>query len=684
MGRKMNNTYSEEEIERLPFMDKNLDLEKRVEDLLGRLTIEEKFKLSSGRFMWQTKPIKRLGVKPFIMYDGPHGVRPDTMREIKSTYFPSAICRAATWNPKLSYDFGKAVAEEVREVGAHMLLAPGINIHRTPMNGRTFEYQTEDPYLNKVLAVATVKGIQSQRIAACVKHFICNNQETNRLTVSSEVSERALQEMYLPAFKATVLEADAWSFMTCYNKVNGIYGSENINLLRERLMGEWGFRGFTVSDWNATAFTNTAGCVKAGLSLEMPTAKKYNKSKMIKAFREGQFGVDNLNDNIRRLIRVMLLVGLYDDEKAIPKGSRNTPEHQAIARKIAEEGIVLLKNENASLPLNINKIKKIAVLGPNKNYKLVGDDFLSGGGSSVNFPPYEISPLEGLKEKCLNRVEVTNVPSEADATIIFAGLNHDSGKDAEGEDKNSFELPSEQIELIQKTSKECSNTIIVLINGSPIAMNSWIDSVSSVVEAWYGGMEAGKAIASVIFGDTNPSGKLTITFPKRLSDSPAHVSKRTFPGDDKVYYDEGIFVGYRHFDARDIAPLFPFGFGLSYTTFSYDNLVINKNRIRGDDVIKISVDITNSGIVGGKEIVQLYVQDVESSVERPIKELKRFEKVFLHPNETKTVIFELIKEDFSFYDEIGNSWIVENGEFNILVGSSSRDILLQGVVEYLE
>ena len=683
MGRKMNNTYSEEEIQRLPFMDKNLDLEKRVEDLLGRLTLEEKFKLSSGRFMWHTKPIKRLGVKPFTMYDGPHGVRADTMGENKSTYFPSAICRAATWNTKLSYDFGKAVAEEVRDLGAHMLLAPGINIHRTPMNGRTFEYQTEDPYLNKVLAVATVKGIQSQRVAACVKHFICNNQETNRFTVSSEVSERALQEIYLPAFKATVLEADAWSFMTCYNKVNGIYGSESINLLRERLMGEWGFRGFTVSDWNATDFTNTAGCVKAGLSLEMPTAKKYNKSKMIKAFREGQFGVDNLNDNIRRLIRVMLLVGLYDDEKAIPKGSRNTPEHQALARKIAEEGIVLLKNENASLPLNINKIKKIAVLGPNKNYKLVGDDFLSGGGSSVNFPPYEISPLEGLKEKCLNRVEVTNVPSEADATIIFAGLNHDPGKDAEGEDKNSFELPSEQIELIQKTSKECSNTIIVLINGSPIAMNSWIDSVSSVVEAWYGGMEAGNTIASVIFGDTNPSGKLTITFPKRLSDSPAHVSKRTFPGDDKVYYDEGIFVGYRHFDARDIAPLFPFGFGLSYTTYSYENLMIDKNKIRSDDEIKVSVDVTNSGSVEGKEIVQLYVQDVESSVERPIKELKRFEKVFLHPNETKTVLFELKKEDLSFYNETVNSWIVENGTFKILVGSSSRDIQLQGEIEYI-
>jgi len=680
----MNEEYSEDQIQRLPFMDKNLDLEKRVEDLLGRLTLEEKFKLSSGRRMWHTKPIKRLGVKPFTMYDGPHGVRADTRGEITSTFFPSAICRAATWNPKLSYDFGKAVAEEVREVGAHMLLAPGINIQRTPMNGRTFEYQTEDPYLNKVLAVATVKGIQSQRIAACVKHFVCNNQETNRVTVSSEVSERALQEIYLPAFKATVLEADAWSFMTCYNKVNGIYGSENINLLRERLMGEWGFRGFTVSDWNATANTNTAECVKAGLSLEMPTAKKYNKTNMRKAFQEGEFTEEDLNDNIRRLIRVMFLVGLYDDEKTVPKGSRNTPEHQTLARKIAEEGIVLLKNENASLPLNIKNIKKIAVLGPNANLRIEGGDIMSSGGSSFNFPPYKISPLDGLKEKCLNQVELTKIPSEADVTIIFAGLNHDHGMDAEGEDRKSFELPREQIELIQKTANECANTIIVLINGSPLAMSSWIDDVSSVIEAWYGGMEAGKAIANVIFGDTNPSGKLTITFPKTLPDSPAHISKRTFPGDDKVYYDEGIFVGYRHFDTKDIEPLFPFGFGLSYTTFSYENLMIDKIKIKNNDVIKASIDVTNSGKIEGKEIVQLYVQDVESSVERPAKELKRFEKVSLHPNETKTVIFELKKEDFSFYNETVNSWVVENGTFNILVGSSSRDIRLQEEIEYLE
>jgi len=679
----MNENYSEEEIRNLPFRNLTLDLEKRVEDLLSRLTLEEKFKLSAGRMMWHTKPIKRLGIKPFTMYDGPHGVRPGSTSEVKTTYFPSAICRASTWDSKLSYEFGKAVAEEVREVGAHMLLAPGINIQRTPMNGRTFEYQTEDPFLNKELAVMTVKGIQSQKIAACVKHYICNNQETKRFTVSSEVSDRALEEIYYPAFKATVEEADAWSFMTCYNKVNGIYGSENYNLIKETLMKKWGFRGFAVSDWNGTAFTETAECVKAGLSLEMPMAKILTKRKMTKALNEGKFTIDDINDNIRRLLRVMFLVGLFDDETTLPKGSRNTLEHQKLARNIAEDGIVLLKNEGSLLPIKVEKVKKIAVIGPNKNFRLGEKGILSGGGgSSINYPPYEISPLEGLMEKCKNKIEIIETPSNADLAIIFAGLNHNNGMDAEGQDKELFDLPLEQVKLIKETIRENPRTIVVLINGSPINMDDWINQVPSVVEAWYGGMEAGTAIANVLFGDVNPSGKLTMTFPKKLSDSPAHVSKRTYPGDDKVYYDEGIFVGYRHFDTKDISPLFPFGFGLSYTTFSYKNLIINKKRIKNEDVIKVTVDVTNSGKVEGKEIVQLYIQDLESSIERPTKELKRFEKVLLNPNETKTVVFELKKEDFAYYNDNVSSWIVETGLFNILVGSSSRDIRLQGEIEY--
>ena len=631
--------------------------------------------------MWHTKTIRRLGIKKFTMYDGPHGVRPDREGKIKTTYFPSGICRAATWNVELSKKFGIAIAQEIRDVGAHMLLAPGINIQRTPMCGRTFEYQTEDPYLNKKLAIAVVKGIQSQKVAACIKHFICNNQETNRFTSSSEVSERALQEIYYPAFKAAVQEADAWSIMSCYNKVNGIYGSEHEHLLREVLMGEWGFRGFVVSDWVATRYTtSTESSINAGLTLEMPTAIKYNIFRLAQAYKDGRFTEETLNDNIRRLLRVMFLVGLFDDENTLPKGSRNTHEHQALAREIVEEGIVLLKNERRILPLDMKKIKEIAVIGPTANKKTY-----LGGGSSSNFPPYEIKPIVGIEEKCKDKVEIISSPSEADITVIFAGLRHQEGMDIEGEDKVSFNLPEDQISLITKTVKENPNTIVVLTGGSPVSMIEWIDKVPAVIQAWYGGMEAGNAIANILFGDINPSGKLPITFPKKLSDSPAHGSERTYPGDEnlRVFYEEGIFIGYRHFDRKSIEPLFPFGHGLSYTKFNYDNLEISHDKVSHGETFNIIFDIMNSGERLGAEVVQLYIQDVECSVERPLKELKGFKKVKLTPNEKKTIKFELTKEDLSFFDENTNSWKAEKGQFNILIGSSSRDIRLQGEIEYI-
>ncbi len=669
----------ETDLSKLPFRDSSLDLEKRVDDLIKRLNLNEKFKLCAGRRFWYVPPIRRLGIKSFEMHDGPHGVRVDTEGKIQATYFPSAICRAATWNPVLSKEFGVAIAQEVRDVGAHMLLAPGINIQRTPMCGRTFEYQTEDPYLNKKLAVAVVEGVQSQRIAACIKHFICNNQETNRFTVSSEINDRALQEIYFPGFKAAVQEADAWSIMSSYNKINGIYASEHIHLLREVLMKEWGFRGFVVSDWGATrTTTSTESCINSGLTLEMPTPNKYTLTKMKQAFEDGKFTEEVLNDNVRRLLRVMFLVGLFDDEDSLPQGSRNTSEHQLLARKIAEEGIVLLKNEGKILPLNIEKFKKIAVIGVNANKKT----FL-GAGSSTNFPPYEITPLEGIKEKCKEQIEIIDTPSEADVNLIFTGLKHKAGMDVEGEDKKSFNLPSDQIELITKTIKENPNTIVILINGSPVSMIEWIDKVPVVIEAWYGGMENGNAIANTLFGEINPSGKLPITFPKKLSDSPAHVSERTYPGDEKVFYDEGIFVGYRHFDTRNIEPLFPFGYGLSYTKFSYENFKLDKEKISGDETVIVSVDVINSGEYSGTEVVQLYIQDVGCSVERPLKELKGFKRVKLKPNERKTIKFELKKEDLSFFDENNNCWKAEKGLFNILIGSSSRDIRLQGEIEYL-
>jgi beta-glucosidase len=669
---------SKDELLKLVFMNSNLNIEERVEDLLNRLTLDEKFTLLSGEHWWYTKPIKRLGINSFAMHDGPHGVRVDNKGEIRSTYFPSAICRAATWNPKLSHKFGVAIAKEVRDVGAHMLLAPGINIQRTPMCGRTFEYQTEDPYLNKILAVETVKGIQSQRIAACVKHFICNNQETNRFTVSSEVSERALHEIYYPAFKAAIKEADAWSIMSCYNKVNGIYGSEHKHLLREVLMGEWGFRGFVVSDWGATrTSTCTEGLINAGLTLEMPTEDKYKPSNLEQAFDEGKFTEEILNDNIKRLLRVMFLVGLFDDYSTLPKGSRNTSEHQNLARRIAEEGIVLLKNEKNILPLNLEKTKKITLLGPMLDRRTYLE-----GGSSTNFPPYEIKPLEGLTEKCKGKIQIVESPSEADVTIIFAGLRHKRGMDTEGKDRNSFKLPSPQIELITNTVEENPNTIVVL-TGTPVSMDKWIEKVPAILQLWYAGMEAGNALAAIIFGESNPSGKIPISFPKKLSDSPAHVSEQTFPGDKEVFYDEGIFVGYRHFDTKNIEPQFPFGHGLSYTTFIYENLNLSNKEIERDEILTVSVDIINSGDRNGAEVVQLYIQDVESTIERPLKELKGFKKVDLKPNEKVTISFDISKDDLSFYSEKVRKWVAEKGEFNILIGSSSRDIRLEDKFEYL-
>jgi len=675
----MNEEFSKEELLNLPYMNSNFSVEERVKDLLSRLTLKEKFKLSAGRQMWYTKPIRRLGIKSFAMHDGPHGVRVDNQGKTQSTYFPSAICRASTWNPKLSENFGIAIAQEVRDVGAQMLLAPGINIHRTPMCGRTFEYQTEDPYLNKKLVIPVVKGIQSQRIAACVKHFICNNQEINRFTINSEVSERALQEIYFPAFKAAVQEANAWSFMSSYNKINGIYGSEHHHLLREVLMKNWGFIGFVVSDWNATNLTSsTESCINAGLSLEMPMQQKYLPTKMKNAFDKGKFTEEILNDNIKRLLRVMFLTGLFDDESTLPQGSRNTKEHQNLAREIAEEGLVLLKNEGNLLPLNMEKLSKIAVIGPNANLQTY-----LGGGSSTNFPPYEITPLKGLQTKCEGKIEITDTPANADVALIFAGLKHIKGMDAEGFDKNTFNLPQEQIDLIEKTVDENSNTVVIIVAGSPVSMIEWMEKVPVVMYAWYGGMEAGNALSALIFGEVNPSGKLPITFPKYLSDSPAHASKRTYPGDENVYYEEGIFVGYRYFDSKNIESLFPFGYGLSYTTFVYENLRLDKEKISGDELVTITVDIINSGDCSGAEVVQLYIQDIVSSIERPIKELKGFKKIKLKPGEKSNVMFTIGKRDLSFFDENSRSWKTEEGEFNILIGSSSRDIRLKCKIEYI-
>jgi beta-glucosidase len=673
----------------LPFRNDNLSDIERVKDLLSRLTIEEKFKLLTSHpklGFYSTTPIKRWGIPKFGLTDGPLGVAYHSSSRTKCTRFPATIALAATWNRNLSDEFGLALGREIRSIGKHILLAPGINIDRTPLCGRTFEYFSEDPYLTKEMAIPIVKAIQSLRIGACIKHYAANNQERDRRICSSEIDERTLHEIYLRAFEAVVKEADPWSVMACYNKVNGVYGCENKTLIRDILMDTWGFKGFIMSDWGATRNCESAeSCVNAGLSLEMPWPLKYKTKSLRQAYDEGKFSDEILDDLVGRYLRAMMLTGAFDNEATLPKGARNTLEHQDLAKRMAEEAMVLLKNNGNILPLDITSIETIALLGPNLKKKF--GKFLSGGSSAV-VPPYEITPLEGMKEKCKGQIKIISDPVKADIAIIFAGLNHSRGNDAETKDRESMELPDKQIKRIKQTAALNPNTIVVLISGSPLEMDGWLEDVPVVLEAWYGGMEAGRAIANVLFGDITPSGKLPITFPKNLLDSPAHSSgpSRTYPGDDerRVFYDEGIFVGYRWFDEKDIEPLFPFGFGLSYTEFEYRNLEIDQHTISdSDNIIHATLEIENVGEYQGKEIIQLYYTDLDVSVPRPPKELASFEKVELKPGETKTADLVLKAYDFAFYDIIGNDWKIEPGEFKLLVGPSSRNICLKSEFEYI-
>ncbi len=676
-------------IDNLPFKDVGLGIEARVEDLLKRLTTDEKLKLCEGKNFCFTHPIKRLGIPSLGITDGPHGVAPHGTGWKKNTFFSCGILMGATWNPALLEEFGAAVGRECRACGRQVELGPGMNIHRSPLCGRNFEYLSEDPYLAKKLAPATIRGLQSQRVAACAKHYACNDQETRRMTISAEVSERALREIYLPAFEASVRDGDAWTFMCCYNRLNGVYGAESKDLITNRLRNEWGFKGFEMSDWGATTHaSSTEACVNAGLSLDMHVTIqkpwiKMSSSKLRRAFAAGKFTEEVLNENMRRLLRVMFLVGLFDDPATLPKGERNTPGHQALARKLASDGMVLLKNDKNILPLDMDKIKKLAVIGPfvRKKTAVRGKleviNIMNAGGSSTVMPPFEITPLQGITDKCAGKVEIVKSPAGADAAIVVVGIGHAPGGDDEGYDRKRLDLTTKQVKLIQETVAQNPNTIVVLVNGSPVSMDGWVDKVPVVLEAWYGGMEAGHAIADILFGDVNPSGKLPTTFPKKLSDSPAHASgsKRTWPGvDGKVYYDEGIFVGYRYFDKEGIEPLFPFGHGLSYTTFEYGSVKASKANLSGDEGYKVSVDVKNTGQRAGAEIVQLYVQDVEASVPRPPKELKGFRKVFLKPGEQATVTLDISKADLSFFDEKQGKWVAEPGKFVLHVGTSSCDI----------
>lgn len=809
-----------------PYKNPKLAVEKRVDDLLSKMTTAEKIDLLSGKDGGQLMDIPRLGIPSLKVTDGPHGVG----WGVKSTCFPPDISMASSWNPDLIYQVGQALGDETRAAGRHVLLGPCINIHRTPLGGRNFESFGEDPYLAGRMAVAYIKGVQSRRIGTSIKHFACNNQEWDRGTINVDIDERALREIYLPAFRAGVTEADPWTLMGAYNKVRGKWCCENPFLLNDILKNEWGFKGLVVSDWHATH--TTVDSANAGLDLEMPgRGANFNQEKFGAALKAGEVTEVTIDDKVRRILRVLFLAGLFDSPDSLPQGVINTPEHRDLARRLAEESITLMKNDRNVLPFDIKRVKKLAVIGPNAVTAHLG-----GGGSSTvqPDPALTVTPLAGIRRLCGTNVEVvyaqgcgsiavnpvpteyltppgakegehglkaeyfanmklegepaitridpnidfnwgggspdpaipvdnfsarwtgkmtvpasgvynlglcaddgfrlfidgklfidhwidywgqaitqeitleagrsydirieyfenlggalaqfgwtrspTNVLAEAiaaaksaDAVVVFAGLS--PVYEGEGFDRRDLKLPQDQNDLVDAITRAVPNAVVVLNGGTPVEMDPWLTNAAALVETWYSGQMGGDAIANVLFGKVNPSGKAAFTFPKKLEDNPSFGN---YPGSDGVvHYKEGVFVGYRYYDTKNVEPLFPFGHGLSYTTFEYGDLKID-GKIDNGLKINVSLTIKNTGKREGAEVVQLYVRDVESSVERPVKELKAFKKINLKPGEKQAVSFTLSERDLAFYSVERKRWVAEPGEFEMLVGSSSRDIRLKG------
>ena len=677
-------------------------IEERIEDLISAMTLEEKFGFLSGNTNFTMKPIPRLGIPEFGMTDGPHGCGKHSANGTKNTYFPAAIGIAASWNTEMAETYGKALAQETKAVGRHVILAPGMNICRTPINGRTFEYLSEDPFLNAELSVRLVRGIQSEKISACIKHFCCNNYEIARRFGSSNVNERALEEIYWPSFKRAIQEGEAWMMMGSYNRVNGKWVYENPDLMANKVCGDWGFKYAIVSDWFAThTLRDPAIAIKSKLSIEMPQAIVYKKSRLQKAFSAGQFTEEELNDCIRRSLRVIFNTWTMNPDPN-DKGSRNTPEHLELARQMAEESFVLLKNQNNVLP--IQKGKKIFLGGKFADYNFAPTLY---GGSSAVSPPEFKTLRQWMREIIGSSIQFVNKAKEADYAIIATGFTHAFFEDAEGSDRKSIRLKQKFVNEILNTSKENPNTIVVLFGGSACEMDPWLEKIAGLLVVWQPHQMGGAAITNVLFGMTCPSGKLPITFPKKLEDVPAHSPKnkdRGYPSfkygilrmalheqiyiknfakhalRPEVYYDEGIYVGYRHYDTNKVDPLFPFGFGLSYTDFEYSNLSIDKKSVSIDDSITISVEIKNKGQYRGAEIIQVYFHDQESELDRPEKELCGFTKMWLEAGEKKTGKITVPIKQLRYYNLDEKQWILESGAIDILVGSSSRDIKLKETI----
>lgn len=680
------------------YLDPQQPVDTRVEDLLSRLTLEEKISLIHADSKFTTAAIPRLGIPRRWLDDGPHGVRedigPDTWAPAGrtddfSTAMPAGICLAATWNPELGYQEGQAIGQEARARGKDIMLGPGVNILRTPLCGRNFEYLGEDPFLSGRMCTGYIRGEQSQDVSSCVKHFALNNQETQRGSINVEVDERALREIYLPAFHAAVADGGVWCVMGAYNQLRGQHCCHNDYLLNGILKNEWGFKGLVMSDWDGTH--DTAQAAQHGLDLEMGTDTNYDKYYLAEPYlngiKSGEYPLAGLDEKVRRNLRVIIATHVLDSHRA--PGSLNTASHQAVARRVAEEGIVLLKNERHILPLDASRLKTIAVIGENATRL-----HAHGGDSSGIKAFYETTPLAGIVNLAGGQVNVIYAEGyrkggdqgladravaaarQADVVIYVGGLNHDKGFDCEGADRQDLKLPYGQDTLIQRIAAANPNTVVVL-EGTMVEMGAWLDQVPGVLQAWYPGMEGGNALARVLFGAVNPSGKLPATFPKQLSDSPAHATgdPANYPGTNgTVNYPEGLLVGYRWFDTKNIEPQFPFGFGLSYTTFRYDHMSLVPGT---NDTVLVRFEITNTGKVAGSEVAQVYVHEKNPRLFRPEKELKGFQKVLLQPGETRTVNIPLHCEAFEYYDDNRKAWVMQSDDFDILVGSSSRDIRLR-------
>ncbi|MBQ9462455.1 MAG: glycoside hydrolase family 3 C-terminal domain-containing protein [Bacteroidales bacterium] len=711
-------------------------IEERIAEVLPQLTIEEKVAMTHAQSKFSSRGVPRLGIPEVWCTDGPHGIRPEVLWDDwnqagwtndSCTAFPALSCLAATWDREMGLLFGRSIGEEARYRKKDVLLGPGVNICRTPLNGRNFEYMGEDPYLAGQMVVPYVKGVQENGVAACVKHFAVNNQETRRTSTNSVVDDRTLYEIYLPAFEAAVKEGGAWAIMGSYNLWNGEFNCHNKRLLCDILKGEWGFDGVVVSDWGGCRDDDQA--ITNGLDMEYGTwtnglrgapSDSYNNYHLadpyLQRIADGRVGTTELDDKATRILRLIFRTSMSAEPHY---GRFNSPEHYAAAREIAAAGTVLLQNRG-SLPLSVPDGGRLVVIGENAVKKMV-----VGGGSSNLKTKYEITPLEALREAfpnanvvwergyvgdvstSYNRVSTGQDLSDprpadklladalaaiegADAVIFVGGLNKSANQDNESTDRLSLSLPYGQDGIIEALAEKVPGLIVVNISGSPVAM-PWKDKVNAIVQGWYGGSETGHALADVLTGAVNPSGRLPFTFPASLDDGPLKT-ERQYPGIQvegeqwwQEYYDEGVFVGYRWYGSKGIPVCFPFGHGLSYTTFEYGDATLSKSSVRSDGQIRLSleIDVKNSGERDGSEVVQVYVAPPAGKVERPAYELKGFEKLFIPAGKTGKATINLGSRSFSRFDAEAHEWVVDPGKWRIFVGSSSADIRSEAVLEII-